>query len=86
MRPGNPYGLVYRSAKEMERILRRHFSDVHIEEDRIVIEFDSPRETLRHIRHTGVSGGITTSASISTLLRSTPTTLTYHPLFIHAIS
>lgn len=85
MRGINPFGLVYRSAKEMERILCRHFSSVHMEEDTIVMNFNSPRETLQHLRHTGVSGGISSPGSISTLLRSTPTTLTYHPLFIRAI-
>lgn len=84
MRPCNPYGLVYRSAKEMKRILNRHFSDVITKEDTIVMNFDSPRDTLRHIHHTGVSGGISSDDSISALLRSTPTTLTYKPLYILA--
>lgn len=79
-----PFGLVYRSRDELERYLRECFSDVVMEESELPVTFDSARETLLHLRHTGVGGGASSAHDLRQLLSLLSPHLTYRPLFIRA--
>ncbi len=48
------------------------------------MRFDNARDTLRHLRQTGVGGTARAQVSISALLGMMPTELTYHALCIAA--
>lgn len=80
----NPYGLVYRTKEELIKILSRYFSNIHIEEETITLDFSSPRETLLHLSRTGVGGSMTSRLPLNDLLRRLPLRLTYRPLYILA--
>lgn len=79
-----PYGLIYRTREELESFLKEYFREFDLHEETFPVEFPSPRETLRHIKHTGVGGDAHSTLPIKELLLVTPTTLTYRPLFILA--
>lgn len=82
----NPYGLIYRPIDEMERIVRKYFMFSKLEEEELIVGFDSPQQTLRHLKETGVGGGISTGRTPRQLLGSTPLILTYRPLYIYAVT
>lgn len=81
----NPYGLIYRSTDELEKMLNRHFTFSKLEEEKLVVDFPSPRQTLRHLKDTGVGGGLSTGRPLKEILETTPLFLTYRPLYIYAI-
>lgn len=81
----NPYGLIYHSTDELEKMLNRHFMFSKLEEEELVVDFPTPRQTLRHLKDTGVGGGLSTGRSIKEILETTPLFLTYRPLYIYAI-
>ncbi len=81
----NPYGLVYHSAEELKNYLSDSFSKVVIKDEIITINFNTPRDTLSHLIHTGVGGSARSSTPLSNLLQRLPSSLTYHPLYILAI-
>lgn len=82
----NPYGLIYRPIDEMEYIVQKYFMFSKLEEEELIVGFDSPQQTLRHLKETGVGGGISTGRSPRQLLGSTPLILTYRPLYIYAVT
>lgn len=81
----NPYGLIYRSTEELEKMINRYFMFSKLEEEELVVDFPSPRQTLRHLKETGVGGGLSTGRSLKEILEDTPLFLTYRPLYIYAI-
>lgn len=80
----SPYGLVYRSREELEGYLDEYFDAAKLSEKRIEMRFDNARDTLLHLRQTGVGGTARAQVSISALLGMMPTELTYHALCIAA--
>ncbi len=85
MQSANPYGLIYRSAEELEKLIKKYFLFAKLEEEELIIDFDSPLDTLRHLKDTGVGGGLDTGHSPRKLLESIPLRLTYRPLYIYAV-
>lgn len=85
MKKVNPYGLIYRSAEELEEIIGKYFIFAKLEEEELIIDFNSPLETLRHLKETGVGGGLDTGLSPRLLLESIPLRLSYRPLYIYAV-
>lgn len=79
-----PFGLIYRPFEEFEIFLKKYFKEFNLAQEAFSINFTSSRETLLHLRHTGVGGSTHSSLSIGELLSVTPSTLTYRPLFILA--
>ena len=86
MQEVNPYGLIYRTTEELESMMLRYFSFAKLEEEDLCIKFATPRDTLRHLSRTGVGGGISSRRTLSELLRSTPLSLTYRPLYIYGVT
>lgn len=82
----NPLSLIYRPVEELEKLMQPWFIFAKLEEEELHLQFDSPRETLRHLSHTGVGGGLSSGRSLGELLRSTPTSLTYRPLYIYGVT
>ena len=85
MQTANPYGLIYRPIEELEEMLRKHFLFTKLEEETLIMDFASPLETMRHLKETGVGGGIDTGRSPRQLLETIPLRLTYRPLYIYAV-
>ncbi len=81
----NPFGLIYRRIEELEKMIGKFFMFAKLEEEEMIIRFDSARETLRHLKETGVGGGLATGRSPRELLAVTPLSLTYRPLYIYAV-
>lgn len=81
----NPFPLIYRTADEISDMLSDDFKDVSIETDTIPVDFNSPRGTLAHIRHTGVGGSSKSRLPLHELLAGLPSRLTYRPVFFIAI-
>lgn len=79
-----PSPLLYHSREEIETMLKPLFSDIFLEEERIVMDFKSPKEALLHLKLTGVGGG--SSASTRNLLTRLPANpkLTFKTLYIRA--
>jgi malonyl-CoA O-methyltransferase len=48
-------GLEYPTDQEWGKWMSKYFSEVKIVNETIVVNFDSPRELLRHLRYTGVT-------------------------------
>lgn len=86
MRDINPLSLIYRTAEELEEMMRPWFIFAKLEEEELHIHFDTPRDTLRHLSHTGVGGGLSSRRPIGELLRTTPTELTYRPLYVYGVT
>lgn len=83
-----PAPLLYHSAGELREMCSRSFGEVSVSEEEIILKFDSPREALLHLKHTGVAGGTHSRSAIS-LLRALKrpdgtATLTYRPIYILA--
>ncbi|MDE6009339.1 MAG: DUF452 family protein [Muribaculaceae bacterium] len=78
----NPYSLPYRKQEDLERMIKKRFHSTFFNNEKIKLNFNSGRELLRHISHTGVGGTGTTYFSLKELLLRLPQTLTYHPLYI----
>lgn len=82
----NPYGLVYRSEDELrEMLLSQGFRDTSIESEEILLDFNTSRNVIKHIKDTGVGGSIDTPAGIRTLLDKIPGHLTYRPVYLIAV-
>lgn len=76
-----PAPLLYPDIKLLSECLADGFTDVEIVADEIRVEFQSLREMLMHLKHTGVGGSVPSSKStLSDMshLRS----LTYKPVYI----
>lgn len=80
----SPYGLVYRRKEELKQYLEMYFNNVYLEDMSLPIAFSTTRDTLLHLRHTGVGGGSSSEKSLSELLSHLPPHLTYKSLFIRA--
>lgn len=86
-------GLVYRSIRQMIRLLSSHFDVLHTEEEHCVLEFNDPLEILKHVKRTGVnathSGQSWTRGRLNDFaeeytgrfLKDGQYPLTYHPLY-----
>lgn len=80
----NPYGLLYRNPSRLRDMLRPWFGETHTESGTERIEFDNPRQSLSHLRQTGVGGSATASAKLGELLANAPASLTFKPFYIIA--
>lgn len=89
---GRPAPLIYRSAEELEKSLRKYFPEVSMHPAPIHIRFGSRREMLLHLKLTGVAGAKRSRLPIALSDRQSSGreenpgthTLTYHPLYILA--
>lgn len=79
-----PSPLLYPSVTELKRIISRHFSDVAIEETKIELHFESHRQMLMHLKHTGVAGSAASGGTGNGDMLRSIRTLTYRPVFIVA--
>ncbi|MDE6578383.1 MAG: DUF452 family protein, partial [Muribaculaceae bacterium] len=77
----NPFSMFYPPRKSVEEMLHPLFKNIFMEEMTIEMNFDSSRETLLHLRNTGVAGETSSPLSFTEILRKIPTTLTYRPLY-----
>ncbi len=48
--------LNYYRVEEIKKILESYFKKVKLKEERIVLDFESPIQTLKHLKYTGVTG------------------------------
>lgn len=80
----NPLGLIYRSKEEIENALRTNFDDFITFEDKIELDFESPRDVIHHLHATGVGGSSGSGATVRELLSRLPSRLTYRPLYFVA--
>lgn len=80
----SPYGLVYRRKEELKKYLEMYFNNVYLEDMSLPIAFSTTRDTLLHLRHTGVGGGSSSEKPLGELLSNLPPHLTYKSLFIRA--
>lgn len=76
-----PSPLIYPKAEQLREWMERDFSDVEVREDEIRIEFQSTREMLMHLKHTGV-GGSAPSSGLSIKEMSHLRSLTYRPVYV----
>lgn len=75
--------LMYRSEDWFRKVLQPNFDILIIDNDKIIMEFESSRHALLHLKHTGVAGSGSDGGrpfSSMTQLRK----LTYKPLYILA--
>lgn len=82
--PVNPYGLVYRTEKNLRDMLSQDFENVATESEEIVLEFESTRELLKHIKYTGVGGSSAKGNTLRSILSNIPSHLTYRPIYFTA--
>lgn len=76
-----PAPLPYLTAGRLREIASSYFNEVEVEEDTKVMQFESRRDMLMHLKHTGVGGsGIKIRNSITRL--SERPTLTYRPVYL----
>lgn len=76
-----PAPLPYLTAGRLKEIASRYFDEVEMKEETKVMQFESRRDMLMHLKHTGVGGsGIKIQRSI-TVLPARPT-LTYRPVYL----
>lgn len=80
----NPYALVYRTEKDLHNILSAEFENIEIESEKLILDFKSSRDVIRHIKDTGVGGSSEIGATVRNLLNNLPTRLTYHPIYFTA--
>lgn len=76
-----PSPLIYPDKNMLQKILSELFTEVIIESEDIVVEFQSHREMLMHLKHTGVAGSSQMKLNISKGQSKTPTRLTYRPVY-----
>ena len=85
--------LNYKSKNELTEIFSKYFDLIKIKEETITLEFPDVRSILRHIKNTGVMGGLGSGASLRELLlfenkynsqwqNLEYAPLTYHPIYI----
>ncbi len=48
--------LNYYRVEEIKKILENYFKKVKLKEERIVLDFENPVQTLKHLKYTGVTG------------------------------
>lgn len=77
-----PSPLLYPDEELLRKVLGGLFSEVRIESEDIVVEFQSHREMLLHLKHTGVGGSSQIKLHDSRSEKNTPPTrLTYKPVY-----
>ncbi|MDE5773127.1 MAG: DUF452 family protein [Muribaculaceae bacterium] len=79
----SPTSMPYRSEEWLKNTLSRYFKEVDIETEDIVLQFNTRRELLMHLRHTGVGGSSVETRRHWSALPEHPT-LTYRPIYIRA--
>lgn len=84
-----PSPMLYVSESELRRLASRYFETVSVSTEDIVIEFDSPREAILHLKRTGVGGAFLQFGSARKLLEAlTPSggnpALTYRAYYLKA--
>lgn len=77
-----PSPLIYPSPTNLGQWLGRDFELVCMEQNEIRMEFESRRQLLLHLKHTGVGGSASSSTGGSSVIPLTA--LTYRPLYIVA--
>ena len=78
-----PSPLHYYEPEEIEEIAGRYFEEVTVISDDIILEFNSTRELLMHLKYTGVNG-IKTLGDFSPFKLKGIKTLTYKPVYVIA--
>lgn len=82
--PANPYKMLYRTRQSLQESLKKLFSSVVVEDEKIEISFDSKRDLLSHLVATGVGASSAATRPLKELLPLIPKTLTYTPLYFLA--
>ncbi|MDD6228799.1 MAG: DUF452 family protein [Bacteroidales bacterium] len=77
-----PSPLIYPSAANLGQWLGQDFEIICLEQNEIRMEFESRRQLLLHLKHTGVGGSASSSTGGSSVIPLTA--LTYRPLYIVA--
>lgn len=75
--------LYYHSANELEDMVSEVFGSCKIIEDEIVLNFDSPRDLMMHLKLTGVSG-FSASGDVTPFKLRNVHTLTFRPVYVIA--
>lgn len=78
-----PSPLRYASTSQLEGWLQADYEEIKIVEDEIIVEFESVREMLMHLKHTGV-GGSAPTGTLSIGKMKGMNRLTYRPVYITA--
>lgn len=76
-----PSPIVYPKRSILEEIMRENFGYMEIADEEICVEFQSAREMLMHLKHTGVGGSSPVSTSGMSSLGSV-SRLTYRPVYL----
>lgn len=76
-----PSPIHYHKADKLKEWMQHYFSDTEILDDCIKVEFQSVREMLMHLKHTGVAGSAPGSG-LSIKKMSHLRSLTYRPVYI----
>lgn len=77
-----PCPIIYHDIGTLKNWLDRDFEDIRIESEAIKVEFQSYREMLMHLKHTGVGGSAPASGGTQNMKEVR--TLTYRPVYIAA--
>ena len=78
-----PSPLRYASTSLLEGWLQADYEEIKIVEDEIIVEFESVREMLMHLKHTGV-GGSAPTGTLNIGKMKGMNRLTYRPVYITA--
>lgn len=76
-----PSPIVYPKRALLEEIMRENFGEWEIADEEICVEFQSAREMLMHLKHTGVGGSSPVATSGMSSLGSV-SRLTYRPVYL----
>lgn len=76
--------LNYRSLEDVEAILSKYFHRVKARGETLRLNFDSPREALRHLKNTGVTGAEFSAPSLKKLRQFASASLTYEVGYFYA--
>lgn len=78
-----PTSMPYRSEEWLGETLSHYFGEVYMESEDIVLHFNSRRELMMHLRHTGVGGSSVDTRRHWSALPERPS-LTYRPVYLRA--
>lgn len=76
-----PSPIIYPRREALEAMMRENFTETRIESEEICVEFQSAREMMMHLKHTGV-GGSSASARRGIGALSQINRLTYTPVYM----
>jgi malonyl-ACP O-methyltransferase BioC len=76
-----PSPIIYPTYKQLEEIMANNFDDWQIDDEEICVEFQSSREMMMHLKHTGVGGSSPTSGRNLKDIKEV-NKLTYTPVYL----